>query len=77
MADTGSGIAPADLPRIFDRFWRADRARTRTGGGAGLGLVIAKRIVEAHGGQIWASVNPDHGATVAFSVPARARPGGR
>ncbi|WP_322510483.1 sensor histidine kinase, partial [Chloroflexus sp.] len=54
VSDTGPGIAPADLPHIFDRFYRADRARTRSSGGAGLGLAIARRLVEAHGGQIWA-----------------------
>jgi two-component system OmpR family sensor kinase/two-component system sensor histidine kinase BaeS len=69
VADTGSGIAPADLPRIFDRFWRADRARTRAGGGAGLGLVIARRIVEAHGGRIWAASAPGQGTTISFSLP--------
>src|SRR5439155_820025 len=54
VADTGIGIAPGDLPHIFDRFWRADSARTRTGerSGAGLGLAICKWIAEAHGGRI-------------------------
>jgi two-component system OmpR family sensor kinase/two-component system sensor histidine kinase BaeS len=69
VADTGSGIAPADLPHIFDRFWRADRARTRSSGGAGLGLAIARRIVEAHGGQIGAQSQPGHGTTVTFTLP--------
>jgi two-component system OmpR family sensor kinase/two-component system sensor histidine kinase BaeS len=69
VADTGTGIAPADLPRIFDRFWRADRARTRGSGGAGLGLVIARRIVEAHGGQIWAASAPGQGTAIRFSLP--------
>jgi len=52
VADTGSGIAPEDLPRIFERFYRADSARARATGGSGLGLTIARRLVEAHGGGI-------------------------
>jgi signal transduction histidine kinase len=75
VADTGVGIAPADLPHIFDRFWRADRARVRSSGGAGLGLPIARRIVEAHGGQIWAYSQPGQGTTLTFSllIPAADR----
>jgi len=52
VRDTGPGIAPEDLPRVFDRFYRADKSRTRAGGGSGLGLTIAKQLVEAHGGEI-------------------------
>jgi len=69
VSDSGSGIAPADLPHIFDRFYRADRSRTRSSGGAGLGLAIARRIVEAHGGQIWAESAPGSGTTFRFSLP--------
>ncbi|MFQ3663192.1 MAG: ATP-binding protein, partial [Chloroflexaceae bacterium] len=69
VRDTGTGIAPEDLPRIFDRFYRADRSRTRSSGGAGLGLAIARRIVEAHGGRIWAESMPGQGATVRFTLP--------
>ncbi|MEU7750324.1 HAMP domain-containing sensor histidine kinase [Micromonospora sp. NPDC049171] len=52
VRDTGSGIAPADLPKIFDRFWRADESRSRVTGGSGLGLAIARHLTEAHGGTI-------------------------
>jgi len=69
VSDTGRGIAPADLPHIFDRFYRADPARARSGGGAGLGLAIAKRIIEAHHGAIWVESTPGKGTTVSFSLP--------
>ena len=52
VADTGTGIAPEDLPYIFERFWRGEKSRSRAGGGAGLGLAIAKHLVQAHGGEI-------------------------
>jgi len=69
VCDSGSGIDPADLPYIFDRFYRADRSRTRGSGGAGLGLAIARRIVEAHSGRIWAVSAPGQGTTVSFTLP--------
>jgi signal transduction histidine kinase len=73
VLDTGSGIPPEDLPHVFDRFWKADRARSRSvhsGSGAGLGLAIARRIVEAHGGTIWARSQPAEGTAISFTLPA-------
>jgi two-component system OmpR family sensor kinase/two-component system sensor histidine kinase BaeS len=69
VSDAGPGIAPDDLPYVFERFWRADRSRARVSGGSGLGLAIAKQLVEAHGGQIWAESSPGHGATFTFTLP--------
>jgi signal transduction histidine kinase len=72
VADTGEGLAAGAAERMFERFWRADRSRT--GSGAGLGLAIARGIVEAHGGRIWAENRPQGGAQVSFTLPAaRAR----
>ncbi|HEV2146907.1 MAG TPA: ATP-binding protein, partial [Longimicrobiaceae bacterium] len=67
LSDTGPGIADEHLPHVFDRFWRAPRARR--GGGAGLGLAIARGIVEAHGGSIWAESRPGEGSTFYFTLP--------
>ena len=67
VADTGVGIPPEDLARIFERFYKADRART--GGGTGLGLAIARHMVNAHGGQIWAESQPGEGSTFYFTIP--------
>jgi signal transduction histidine kinase len=64
--DTGPGIAAADLPHVFDRFWQARSTRRA---GAGLGLAIAKGIVEAHGGTISAASKPGEGSTFAFTLP--------
>ncbi len=74
VVDTGPGITPEDLPRIFDRFYRGEKSRTRTGysqGGAGLGLSIAKGIVEAHGGHIWVANEPGPGAAFSFTLPMK------
>jgi len=71
VRDTGDGIPPQDLPHIFDRFYRADRSRARATGGSGLGLTISKRIVEAHGGQIWVESWLGVGSTFAFSLPLK------
>ena len=69
VQDSGVGIAPEDLPRIFDRFYRLDASRKREEGGSGLGLAIAKSIVQAHGGEIWAESVAGHGLTVFVLLP--------
>jgi signal transduction histidine kinase len=70
VKDTGPGIAPEDLPRVFDRFYRADKARQRDTGGSGLGLSIVRSIVESHGGRIWVESTPGHGAMFVIELPS-------
>ena len=72
VADNGEGIAPDDLPRVFERFYRGDRARTAEQGSSGLGLAIAKALVEAHGGTIWVESELGKGATFFVQLPAAA-----
>jgi signal transduction histidine kinase len=69
VTDQGCGIAPQDLPHIFERFYRADKARTRETGGTGLGLAIADQIVRSHGGQIEVVSAPDAGSTFVVRLP--------
>jgi two-component system, OmpR family, phosphate regulon sensor histidine kinase PhoR len=69
VADTGVGIPPADLPRITERFYRVDRARSRELGGTGLGLAIVKHLVIAHGGELTIESQPGRGTTVRVSMP--------
>jgi signal transduction histidine kinase len=70
VADTGIGIAPEHLPHLFERFYRVDKARSRTLGGSGIGLTIGRAIIEAHDGQIWAtSAGLGQGATFSFMIP--------
>jgi len=69
VSDTGTGIDAADLPYIFERFYRADRSRTGTTGGSGLGLSIVKAIITAHGGTIHAESQPGVGTRILFTLP--------
>jgi signal transduction histidine kinase len=70
VGDTGAGIPADDLPRVFERFHRVDRSRSRATGGAGLGLAVVKQLVEAHGGTVWATSTPGSGSVFAFALPA-------
>lgn len=69
VRDTGVGIPPEDLPRVFERFYRVDKARSRRFGGTGLGLAIARELVEAHGGEMGISSQPGRGTEVWFRLP--------
>ena len=66
VSDTGSGIAPVHLPRIFERFYRVDPARSRAEGGTGLGLAIVRHLVMAMGGEVWAESVMEEGTTIRF-----------
>jgi histidine kinase len=72
VTDTGIGITPEHLPHVFDRFYRVDKSRSRqAGGGSGIGLTIARHLVEAHGGSIWVeSAGEGQGSTFIFTMPA-------
>lgn len=74
VSDTGPGIASEDLPYVFERFYRADRSRARATGGAGLGLTIARSLVEAHGGRIRVESEPGKGSTFLFTLPINRAP---
>jgi two-component system, OmpR family, sensor histidine kinase BaeS len=71
ISDTGLGIAPQDLPKVFERFYRGDPSRQSEGGESGLGLAIARSIVEAHGGTILASSSLGTGTTMTITLPSR------
>ncbi|MFN4244485.1 MAG: sensor histidine kinase, partial [Tepidisphaerales bacterium] len=69
VADTGIGIAPHDIPKLFQRFMQLDMSNTRAAGGAGLGLSIVKAIVDAHGGEVGVDSQPEAGSTFWFTLP--------
>jgi two-component system sensor histidine kinase VicK len=71
IADTGVGIPPDDLPRVFERFYRVEKTRSRDHGGTGLGLPIARKVVEAHGGKIWIESSLNKGTKVWFTLPQK------
>ena len=71
VVDSGSGIPADDLPLVFERFYRVDQSRSRATGGAGLGLTIAKQLVEAHGGVIYAESEPGKGSRFVFELPLK------
>jgi signal transduction histidine kinase len=77
VRDSGPGVAAEDQPWVFERFYRADRSRARATGGAGLGLTIARRLVEAHGGTIGLESDPGRGSTFWFRLPLQTRPVGQ
>ena len=70
MTDTGIGIPEQDRPRVFERFYRVDKARSRELGGTGLGLAIVRHIVEGHGGQVWVEGNMPTGSRFVVRLPA-------
>ena len=74
VRDFGGGIPSEHLPRLFERFYRVDKARSRESGGTGLGLAIAKHVVRAHSGNIRAESELNHGSTFYFILPRHAVP---
>jgi two-component system sensor histidine kinase BaeS len=77
VADTGIGIAAQDVPRVFTRFWRGERSRSRATGGAGIGLSIVKELVTAHGGRVEVRSVVAEGSTFTVTIPAADRPPSR
>ena len=72
VADQGPGLAPEEAQHVFERFWRADKARTRVRGGSGLGMAIVVQIVAAHGGRVHFDSSVSHGSTVTVVLPGGA-----
>ncbi|WP_246470099.1 sensor histidine kinase [Cohnella nanjingensis] len=73
IRDNGRGIGPEALPRVFERFYRADPSRNAAAGGSGLGLSIVRQLIEAHGGTVWAESEPGRGTTIAFTLKRAAQ----
>lgn len=69
IADEGLGVPKKDIPHVFDRFFRVDKARARSMGGTGLGLAISKEVVQKHGGKIWLESIENKGSTFFISLP--------
>jgi two-component system phosphate regulon sensor histidine kinase PhoR len=69
VQDDGPGIPAEALERVFERFYRVDKGRSREQGGTGLGLAIVKHIVQSHGGKVWVKSEPGQGATFCFTLP--------
>jgi signal transduction histidine kinase len=70
VADTGVGIAPEDLPHVFERFWRGEKSRSRATGGAGIGLAIVRELARAHEGSVEVDSSPGRGACFRVRLPA-------
>ncbi len=69
IIDTGIGIEAKHIHRVFERFYRVDKARSRELGGTGLGLAIVKHIIQYHGGEVWVNSTPGKGSTFSFTLP--------
>ena len=69
VSDTGSGIDPDDIDKVFDHFYKADKARQRIYGGAGIGLALVRKYIELHGGRVWVESEPGTGSTFSFTLP--------
>ncbi|MCX6005382.1 MAG: ATP-binding protein, partial [Chloroflexi bacterium] len=69
VTDSGSGISLADLPCVFDHFYKADKSRQRGYGGAGIGLALVKKYVELHGGKVWVESEVGKGSVFSFTLP--------
>jgi len=76
VTDDGQGIPPEATGRVFERFYRVDKARSREQGGTGLGLAIVKHIIQLHGGEVWVQSEVGKGSTFSFSLPAEEAPEG-
>jgi len=70
VRDNGPGIPPDAIERVFERFYRVDKARSREQGGTGLGLSIVKHIIQSHGGEVWAKSAVGQGTTFLFTLPS-------